>query len=403
MNTETRNDRTWIWLLVLFTFGSFIEALLYGHLGAFTPLYLPKLGISLAEVPTWTGIIAAVAGIPGLLFLPFWGALADKYARKPIIIRSFVVDVVMALAVALAGNVWIFLVCRALSGLALGNSGLMMTTLAERSPNNRRGLAFAIMNTAAPIGVFAGPLFGGAIMDRWGFPALMGVDAVLLAVVVLSLSLAYREAFKGQDDRPLLEMAAESVNIIWRSPSLRALFPALFMLFAGWMLAMTYVPIAISDLYSGPNKASMVGVVLGAGGFVALLLGPLFGALGDRFGLWRVLFIGALLQILLWPLLALLPGLVAFGAVYALVNGIGSGVFAISFSVLSNSTTASVRGRVMSFSFLPANIGSMIGPALGALVTRQSVFAAFPTAALLTACGLVMMVYAYRKQAVGVR
>jgi MFS family permease len=136
---------------------------------------------------------------------------------------------------------------------------------------------------------------------------------------------------------------------------------------------------------------------------VALFLGPLFGSLGDRYGLWRVLFIGAVLQIFLWPLLAVMPGLTSFGVAYALVNGIGSGVFAISFSVLSNSTTADVRGRVMSFAFLPVNIGVMIGPAIGAIVTRQSVFAAFPTVALLTAIGLALLVFAYRKQAAGVK
>ena len=388
---------------MLFTFGSFFEAVLFGHLSAFTPLYLPRLGIAPADVPSWTGTIAAIAGIPGLLFLPFWGALADKFSRKPIIIRSFIVHVVVACSVALAGNIWFFIIGRALAGLSLGNSGLMMTTLAERSPENRRGLAFAIMNTAGPIGVFVGPVLGGAVMDRWGFQILMGVDALLMVIVVLSLVLAYHDTFKSSDDRPLLSMAAESLQIIWRSASLRSLFPALFMLFAGWMLAMTYVPVAITALYSGPNAATTVGLVLGAGGVVAMILGPLFGALGDRYGLWRVLFVGAGLQILLWPMLAFLPGLAAFTVAYALVNGIGSGVFAISFSVISNSTTDSLRGRVMSFSFLPANIGLMIGPAIGSLVTRQSVFAAFPVAAVLTAIGLVMMVNAYRKQAPGLK
>ncbi len=396
--TETRSDRSWIRLLALFTIGSFIEAMLYGHLSAFTPLYLPKLGISTNDVSRWTGIIAAVSGIPGLIFLPFWGALADKYSRKPIIIRSFVVHVMVASAVALAGNIWIFLIGRALSGLSLGNSGLMMTTLAERSPENRRGFAFAIMNTAAPIGVFAGPLMGGPIMDRWGLPTLLFVDAIFLILVVIGLGVSYRDTFTSQVDRPILKMAAESINIVTRSASLRSLFPALFMLFAGWMLAMTYVPIAINELYSGLNEATVVGIVLAAGGLVALFLGPLFGSLGDRFGLWRVLFFGSVIQIALWPLLALTKGLTAFGIVYAIVNGIGSGVFAISFSVLSNSTTSDVRGRIMSFAFLPVNIGVMLGPAIGAVVTRQSVFAAFPTASILTAIGLAMLVFAYRQQ-----
>ncbi|MGH9696150.1 MAG: hypothetical protein ACRD5Z_18520, partial [Bryobacteraceae bacterium] len=61
------------------------------------------------------------------------------------------------------------------------------------------------------------------------------------------------------------------------------------------------------------------------------------------------------------------------GIAYALVNGVTSGVFAISFTALSTSTTAEVRGRVMSFAYLPTNLGGMVGPAIGAIVTGSSI------------------------------
>src|SRR5450756_2630770 len=76
---------SWVWLLILFTFSSFIETIFFGQLGAFTPLYLPRIGVRPEEVTLWTGIIASVSGILGLPFLPFWGALADRYARKPVL------------------------------------------------------------------------------------------------------------------------------------------------------------------------------------------------------------------------------------------------------------------------------------------------------------------------------
>src|SRR5512146_2149835 len=88
---------SWVWLLALFTFGSFIETVFYGQLTAFTPLYLPKLGIRPEEVSLWTGLIASFASLLGLPFLPFWGALADRYARKPITIRSFIVELLAGL------------------------------------------------------------------------------------------------------------------------------------------------------------------------------------------------------------------------------------------------------------------------------------------------------------------
>jgi MFS transporter, DHA1 family, multidrug resistance protein len=398
MMEQSLHARTsWVRLLGLFTFGSFIETLFYGQMTAFTPLYLPHLGVRPEDVLFWTGIIASITGLVGLPFLPFWGALADRYARKPIIIRSFVVHMLVGLACAAAGNIWIFVLGRTLSSLSLGNSGLMMTTLSERTPANRQGLAFSIMNNASPVGVFIGPLIGGPIFDHLGMQALLLIDAGLLIVVVLSLTFGYQDDFKGTDRGPLLSMAAESVRIILRSVPLRSFFPALFLVFAGGRMASTFLPVVVATLYKGQDQGTMVGLVFGAGGAVALVVGPLMGILADRFGHWRVLITGALVVSGLWLLPTITTGLVAFGAAWAVINGLSSGVTSISFMVLSNLTTREERGRVMSFSFLPANVGIILGPSIGSLVTQGSVFAVFPAAAVLTLVGSGLLWVARRR------
>ena len=313
---------SWIPLLVLFALASFIEAIFYGQMGAFTPLYLPALHVPADQIVLWTGITASVSALVGLPFLPFWGALADRYARKPIIIRSFLIELGVGVICVLSQNVWLFLAGRALAGLALGNSGLMLTTLAERAPSRRQGLAFSIMNSAAPVGIFIGPLVGGPVVDRFGFPTLLGIDVALLLGVVLALTFGYQDAYHGQETGPLLGMAWDGVRIIWRSPRLRSLFPALFLLFAGWMMAMAYIPVMVRSLYSGSDQGTMVGLVLGAGGLVALVLAPLTGAIADRFGHERVLIGGAILTTLIWPLPALAHELALFACAWAVFNGL---------------------------------------------------------------------------------
>ncbi len=392
--TQTRQG--WFGLLFLFTLGSLVETIFYGQVTAFTPLYLPALGVPLADIARWTGMIASVSGLIGLPFLPLWGALADRYARKPVIIRSFAVHMLAGLVAFLAGNVWVFLIGRSISSFALGNSGLMMTTLAERVPARRQGLAFAIMNSAAPIGVFIGPLLGGPIVDRWGVRVLLGIDILLLLGVVLALSFGYRDPYRGQVRGPILRMAYDSLGILWQSKRLRTLLPALFLLFAGWVMAMTYVPVVVAELYTGANLGSMVGVVMGAGGFLALILGPLMGALADHYGHWRLLFLGAVMLVLFWPLPLLSSTLVGLGISWAVINGLASGVFSVSFNVLASSASDQVRGRVMSFAYLPVNVGGILGPALGAYLTHTTVMAVFPAAAVITALGLGILILAAR-------
>ena len=82
---------------------------------------------------------------------------------------------------------------------------------------------------------------------------------------------------------------------------------------------------------------------------------------------------------------------------WALVSGVASGVFAVSFSVLSSSAALEIRGRVMSFAYVPVNVGFLVGAALGTLVTAGDVFVIFPITAVVTALGTVALVIASRR------
>ena len=399
MNQETGSRRgTWQWILALFTFASLIETVFWSQVSAFTPLYLPQLGVPADQVATWVGALTAISNAIGIPFLPFWGALADRFARKPIIIRSFVAHLLAGILALLAGNVWVFLIGRSVMSFALGNSGLMLTTLSERTPKNRIGFAFGIMNSAAPLGAFLGPLTGGPIIDRLGFQILLAINVIVMLVVILTLIFGYHDDYQGKESDPILRMAIDSIGIIYHSKRLRALFPALFLLFGGWMLAFTYVPLAITELYTGTEPGTVIGLVMGAGGLITLFLGPLMGVLADRFGHWRVLLVGSAISVMLWPIPGFLRDLVPFAVAWAVLNGVVSGVFAISFSVLSSSAPSNVRGRVMSFAYLPVNVGFMIGPAIGSLIIRISIFAIFPVAAVFTLLGIGVMLIAYRIQ-----
>jgi DHA1 family multidrug resistance protein-like MFS transporter len=236
-------------------------------------------------------------------------------------------------------------------------------------------------------------------VDTLGFPALLLMNVVSLTIVVIALWVSYRDPYRGDQEAPILRMAWESVGIIWHSLRLRALFPALFLLFGGWMMAFTYVPLAIAEIYTGNEPGTAIGLVIGASGLTTLILSPILGALSDKFGGWRVLFIGAGISVLLWPLPYLTQGLVPFAILWSILNGLVSAVFAISFNVLSNSTTDEVRGRVMSFAYMPVNFGFILGPAIGTWITQSNIFNVFPAAAVLSFLGVLALVYAYRQPA----
>src|SRR2546425_1112846 len=212
----------WVRMTILFTIAGFFEVAAYGQISAFTPLYLPQLGIEPSAVAFWVGVITSFSSLAGLPFLPFWGALADRYGRKPLIIRSFVAAFVALSITALAPNVWIFALARAMQSLGLGNTGLILATIAEHAPAGRVAFAFGIVNGANPMGAFIGPLAGGPIVDQFGFPVLMAADAAIMLGVVAMLAFGYRDGFVAKTTGgSLLRMAGDGILLIVRSPRLR--------------------------------------------------------------------------------------------------------------------------------------------------------------------------------------
>ena len=117
------------------------------------PLHLPTLGVLESDVPRVIGRVVAISSAIGMPFMPLWGALADRYARQPVIVRSFIFYLLSIIIMMLAGDLWIFVIGRALMSFTMGNTGLMLTTLTEKSPPHRISLIFSIVEGAIPVGI----------------------------------------------------------------------------------------------------------------------------------------------------------------------------------------------------------------------------------------------------------
>src|SRR5438067_837763 len=78
------------------------------------------------EVARWTGLLAAAMLVPALPLAPFWGALADRYGRKPVILRGYLANVLGYLIAAVSPNVEMLVLGRLAFGLGFGTQAVAL-------------------------------------------------------------------------------------------------------------------------------------------------------------------------------------------------------------------------------------------------------------------------------------
>jgi MFS family permease len=356
-------------LLVAFVAAGVVESQAFGHLGAFTPLFLQQLRVPAAQIPQWTGILGTLGFLIGLPLLPFWGVWADRYGRKLIIVRTAYIEAVLFTIVAFSPNVWVLAVGRLLTGFVFGNTGVMLALLADVTPRKRLGLAIGIAGSAFPLGSAIGPFVGGMIAQGPGIRTLLLLDAIASGVMGVLLTLIVRREPDWQPSRARVgTLIRSAARDIMASGRVVGLFATYFLAMFALSLATPFVPILLQRLYRGPSGqiAGMIGMTLAAAGCAMAVTTPLWGRLGDLAGRWRVLpvCLGALVACLLGEALA--PSLVPLRAAIFTVGLFQGAIGTTIIALLAVLAPVERRASILNFAMLPNQLSWFLAPISGA-------------------------------------
>ncbi|MGZ6272471.1 MAG: MFS transporter [Candidatus Limnocylindrales bacterium] len=352
----------WRRLALVFAVATFIETVGFGHFVTFMPLLVRQLGATEAQLPITVGFLSTAAFVAGLPLVPFWGAWADRYSRKAIVVRSAFVEMILFLLLGLAGQVWQLFVLVPLAGLVLGNTGVMLSELSDRAPRRRLAFAISIVGTAGPLGIAVGPALGGLVADRLGVQSLFLIDGVLSGLVVLLLLVAYHERpDRLRPTETVMTMVRRSLHAIARTPLARNVFLAYLLLLLGQRLVTPYLALWVQALHGTANLATVVGLVAGAYGLASAIGAPSAASVADRVGYRRIFGVGVVLAGSCLVLAGAAPGLLAFAATYAFFGMGFATASSMIFTLLASGLPSAIRSSVLNLAMVPLYLSGVLG------------------------------------------
>ncbi len=232
-----------------------------------------------------------------------FGLMADKFGRRPTLMVDIIAYSVFELGSAFAPSFKIFLIMRALFGIAMGGEWGVGAALAfETLPAEGRGFFSGLLQEGYALGYLIAALIYGTLFTFVGWRGMFVIGALPAFLVIYIRSKVEESPAWLQGQRP-----REAQGHLWKDILSNA---GLFVFLVALMFAFTSLSHGTQDVYPTflqknmqftPRTVGFVAIVYNLG---ALLGGVLFGAWSERLGRRRTIIVAALLTIPVIPLWA---------------------------------------------------------------------------------------------------
>ncbi|HEY5348205.1 MAG TPA: MFS transporter [Candidatus Lustribacter sp.] len=346
----------------------------------FLPLFIQQLGVHpLSRVEEWSGIVGSINFLAAALCAPIWGAMADKFGRKAMVVRSSLGGAITSVLMGLSLNIWELTGARALMGMFGGFSSAATALVASQVPSSSLGFALGWMATAQMAGTLIGPVFGGIIADSardYRAVYFWSAGGVALAAVVAAIFVHedFERKPRGEEKPP---SSRRQFLEILRHPELMPLLVVLAFTQVTALALSPVVPLFVQDMVgASPYLATFAGASFAVMGIGDLIASPWLGKRSDRIGYRRIV-------------LVCMIGVAAFTIPQAFVHNVW-GFLALRFGVglfiggiiptanawIGRLFPAETRGMVYGLSYSASFAGMFVGPLFGGFLAARLGFAA---------------------------
>ncbi|MBQ43353.1 MAG: hypothetical protein CME15_12945 [Gemmatimonadetes bacterium] len=335
----------------------------------FLPYYVQVLGVKdLSEAAVWAGYMGTASGLAMALSAPFWGAMADRFGRRPMVVRAMLGGGLTVLLMAYARTPLELVLARFLQGLLAGSVTACITLVSTSTPRAHLGYALGMMQSAMMVGAAVGMMGGGALIDGIGYRDTFLIAGVVVVLAGLSVQIWVREDF--QPDRSRGETKRKSgviadTRAFLRLKPFRIVLVCLMLTQFAFGVIMPVTPLFLQELAQTDDIASIAGFIFSASMLAGGVLSVVLGSLSDRFGANRMLTGGLLATAVLYALQGFSTTVLMLGTLQVIAGITKGAIRPVANVLLTQSVSATDRGKAFGVMASATALGWAVGPAFG--------------------------------------
>ncbi|HEY3424935.1 MAG TPA: multidrug efflux MFS transporter [Negativicutes bacterium] len=350
--------------LLVCWFGCFATAAGLSQIAPVLPLYIEHLGVqNIEEIEQWSGIAFGVTFIIMAIASPIWGQAADRYGRKPMLLRA---SLGMAIVIACMGfvqNVYQLVGLRLIQGAVSGFISAAITLIATQVPKERAGWALGTLSTGTVGGMLLGPLVGGYLAETWGFRSVFFSSSVLLMIAFMAALFFVQEDFKAPTKGVL--SFREVWNLIPNPGVMITMFVTTFILQLALLSIEPIITVYVTQLHVTNHVALISGLVFAASGFGNMLTASQLGKISDKIGPHKIMLVALVAAGLLFIPQAFVTTPWQLMGFRFLLGIAAAGLLPSINTLIMRNTPNAITGRFFGYNQSAQFLGSFGGSVLG--------------------------------------
>jgi EmrB/QacA subfamily drug resistance transporter len=366
---------------------------------------------------------------------PILGRLGDMVGKRKVLIGVLVVLGAGTLLAALAPNLAVLIVARALQGAAGAILPLSIGIVRDELPREKVGVTVGLLSAIFGVGAGVGIVAAGPIVERLSWHWLFWLPLVLVVVALFGTIFGMKESpvrtpgkldvlgagvlsaalvalllgiSKGQSwgwgepktlgllafgavaligfvlverrvKEPLVDMRLMRLRGVWATDLVAMILG--FAMFGTFLLVPTLLQLPAVTGYGFGKSVAQSGLFLLPTVVMMVVFGPLAGILDRRFGPKVPMFLGAVSVVAAFVLPAVAHGVIWQILASGVLTGAGIGLaFAAMSNAIIEAVPATQTGEATSVNTIARTIGSSIGTAVvAAVITSNSTPQGLPT------------------------